>query len=56
MRENDYLPDAGKFIIKRIQGKKACESAFFSHFEITWEKTLLRGSTISKHINRTCSL
>ena len=41
---------------KEGKEKKACESAFFSHFEITWEKTLLRGSTISKHINRTCSL
>ena len=41
---------------KRMQGKKVCESVLFSHFETTWEKTLLRGSTISKHINRTCSL
>ena len=53
---NDCLLDAGKFIIKEGKEKKACESAFFSHFEINWEKTLLRGSTISKHINRTCSL
>ena len=38
MRENDCLLDAGLFIIKRMQGKKGCESALFSHFETTWRK------------------